>query len=869
MEKRSILHFIVATCAFILFLCPLAHAKTLRMGGDENRVRLVFELKYDITSQENQKGQTLIVNFPYNIGDSCSVHGFFIIDNLEFDGKDAVISMKGGFSYKAFSLKNPYRRVIDIYAVTGESLACPVEAFEGVLGKPSTQVVLYMKAGMFPEVRQSGDTLYLMFGSRIMCTEIKERIGRSACMELKDTIHMEKGDTLVLVSKNNYHVTDLDIQKVNNRIVVLIAPPGVPHPDIRLKTAQGAFEKGDVAFTISTLQPFVPSLGPQELILLARAYWKISWPYGDPSLADKAMRLMIKGVDQMSPGIQRERILLEYTQMLLHYSRFRKAMKYIRFLKDSSDDSIAAVAYIQEIDILNRKKRFDDAFVSYKRMDDALSKGIPSDAETYYLATRADTYLGLYAYEKAIVFYNKVIQNDPGYVKGHPGIYGHIADAYFFRKDYDNAQGYIMKAINLGDPEKRSEHVVKLGDCLYHKGEGARAVDIFSEVEQISPKSDNAVIAKLRKAHIMVADDFKANNGHLSDKVFYEALDIYRSIDMDSSYMKGPLISIVKIRVAQLYAMHKDWNESFKAYYKAWIDSKKDNPVHDYAQTEARKAMLDRMKILFSRADYDQIYELYTTYVDSFLRGVDDPETLLIIASSMHKLGHDDEARERLKGCVNGSPRIREKALALVFKIDLSQGLTASALEWNTQYLKGFPDTEHAEYMREKRGEILYRLGHYQQAIRYLSAMGEKDNQTLLDLADAYHRLGETDKEEQILNRVSFPDTGMDADNIEQVLLNRAFIAMEKGNYADARDMYNTFLKTRPKSRYRWWVIYHLSEIAMDRGKKQQAAHMLNRIMEGSQDPVLRDAAGCLLEEQGLNKRLREYDTAKNRFRGN
>ncbi len=842
-----------------------ALAKTISLGGDEDRVRVVFSMDYDHVPAISRDNQTLIVKFPDKIGNPTRLGSFALIQGVQFDGQEARISVSGPFTHTAFSLRNPHRYVIDILAESKTSSFCPIEDLSVYLGQGTTRLVFRIQDGMWPKVLQADRKIFLVFNGEVQCEQLDRRIGRIPQLERQDAIRMEDGTALVLTAVESDF--ELELFELRHEIVLTT---GLGEGGDRGTLAREAYAQGELAGCIRILDSHPESLTAEEQVLLGRCYWKTSYPYGEEARIEEALLHMSRGIETLSVGREREEVMLEYVDMLLRAGQLAEALKYIRYLKDSAIDEVAEHAMVAEIDYLNRKELFEDAFVAQKRLLNEFGEGgLPAEVQAYYQVIAGDTYLGLNAYDKALARYEAALERDPVLLQKDPTLYARLADATFKGDDYPRAKEYLLQVINLGVPEDRAGYLVKLGDCLYHLGQVDQAIQVFSEVENLAPRTDSGVVAKLRRARILMEEDLRLHD-RLSDKIYYEILDIYETISIAPEDAQGPLDAIVKLRKAQTYARHGDWNEAFSAYYRAWLDTKKDNPIHAYAQAEAEKGILRRIKELSAGQQHAQIVELYSLYQESFLLEIQDPEILFVIGEALHALEQDGTSRRLLLECEQRMSPWRAPALSLLFEIDYAQGRLAAAQAWNAAYLQDYADGEKAGRMKEARGELLYKLGRCGEAVPFLemiAAIGDERALANLDiLVNCYHRLGNVQAEGETLERIIALGRQANSPIIERALYRRGKMLWQEGQPQHAQALFQALMEAYPASECRWWSLYHLAQIALQEGRVPQGEQMLNEVLQGSRDQMLVSAVRGALGGLRVQESLTQFREIKNRF---
>ncbi|HHO75130.1 MAG TPA: tetratricopeptide repeat protein [Deltaproteobacteria bacterium] len=856
-------------------LASSAWANTLQVGGAPERARVIFEMERATTPVLTQKDQTLIVNFPNTIGPPAMVSDTFIIRELTFDGKTAQILMKKPFIYNTTLMDRPPRFIIDIKAEKEASgYVCPIEDIETNPTDNGITVTIFMSPGAWPEIRDSENKrTYLFFNHDISCMDIEKPLSRVPYIEYSGTIKTQNGMGMIFSVIDENASMEIISDEINNKIVLEIVTTEEMNRSKIYDIAKRAFEIGDIAAAIHTLERYKDTLDAKENVLLGRAYWKVSYPYRMESFSMEALKRFSDGIQAMSPGIERERIMLEYNRMLLRSDMPNETVKYIRFLKDSTSATIAMEANVQEIDMMNRKGLFEDAFVENTRMGMIFNMdSAPVEIKGYYLSVIADTYLGLNAYAKAIRLYQDAFQKDPTLFRYDPELYSRIAQASYNMKDYAEAKQYLLLAINLGSPETKATSLLHLGDCLYQMGQNNKAMEIFSEVENIGPRSDTGIIAKLRTARILLEQDLK-KDGELTDRTFYEIIDIYETMKSTDEYQEGPLGSLVKIRIAQTYSIKGEWENALKAYHRAWMDTKKTDPIHQYAQAEAEKTILSRLHKLYQEEDFDSIYNLFIEYETSFMSDIRDSDFLFIMGDTMYHLGKADLARTMLTASADKDTARRAPAIATLFTMDYQSGDYASALMWNSLYLKDYPRGVAAGDMKQTRGRLLYFMNKPEEAVVFLEPVSEKEDENALDamsmLADIYKKLHRKPEEIRTLERIIALNKLKTSPIIALALYTRARQLISDDDLDRAGSLLQELSDTYPQSKYKNWALYHLATIAHTQDNHTKARDILAEVVQDSTDSILINTATTYLKEMDLYNDIAEFNKLKNRFGGN
>ncbi|MEN6475104.1 MAG: tetratricopeptide repeat protein [Syntrophaceae bacterium] len=842
---------------------PAAAAQALQVGGTADKVRIVFNLKEPLTPDILSEERTLIVNFPDIIGTPATYRNFFLIKELTFDGSVARITMNAPYQYKTSVLNRPERFVIDISTDQAVSKPCPIISIDSTAHTAGISVSIHIASDVWPRIlnAKSAGRVYLVFDQLVDCNDLKGRIENVPFVSYGGMMKMQGGSAVVLLISEAAKGLTIQERPKEREIVLDLSTTETIDMAKLLSMAREAFGRNDMAAVINLLKPHRTKLSPEAAVLLASAWWRISYPT-DTALFRDAIQLMAQGLAGMTPGLERERSILAYADMLLATGALDEARKYIRFLKDSPSDDIAISARIKEMELLNKQALFEDAFAANKRLLITFPEGvIPADTKGAYYAALGDAYLGLNDYAKALDEYAKAVEGDPQIFQKDLNLYARLGDAAFKIGDLDKARTYMLLSINLGDPRAKTIQMLRLGDCLYKLGQMRQAVEVYSQVGNVPVQGENIVIAKLRKASILIDNDLK-DDGKLANKTFYEVIGIYDSIEIKPNSPESALAPIVKIRRAQLYARHGDWDQAFAAFDQSWRETKPEDPLHKYAYSEAITSLASRLRLLASQGDLKSMLDIHAKYRTSFLADIRDPEVMLILAQAMVKEGQAANARALLVNCVQRPSDFREAALAALFGVDYTLGRMNDALRWNNLYLSEYPSGPAVSRIREGRGMVLYRLRYFKEAISYLepaaSIQDPRALPVLTTLVDSYHALGDRVGEDRSLDRIIALSGQLRSPTIAWAMYLRAGYLMSQDPLR-ARDLFETLQRTYPQSRYYWGANFNIARIMLRQGDTNAAVFLFNKIIQNSNDPLLIKAARSYLSEMDIKGTVAQF----------
>jgi len=878
-RKENILK--TARTLAIAFACLMAaaagpvRAESIYIGGSHKATRIVFILQNpsNMVPDVSEQNQTLNVNFPYMVNESQTIQDQFMVQQLTFDGVKATISVKGPFTYKMSARFNPPGYVIDLAAKDPDAAACPIKRFEVMPNETRLDVSMFVEPEMLPEIRAAKDgRIYAHFPSDYVCDSIENLLAAVPQLKFASYVKMSSGTALTLNVSSQYRLSKARTDKEKGVVVFEMKAADGTSSKTRILTAGTLYDAGNTAGVIALLEPAAGQLSAEEKILLGRSYWALAFPYETKSRASKALAWMNAAIQDLPDGPHREQVMLEYCSMLIKAGMAGQASEQVKILKGSPSADTRVLAGIREIEILNSTGAYQDAYTAQKRLTSDLgSPGVGASLKTAYLTASADTYLGLSDYGKAFALYNEALSVDPGIVKQDPGLYARIGEAAFKMNDFTQAKEFLIQAFNLGEPSGKQKYLLMLGDCLYQIGEKGRALAAFTQVESLTSKGENLVIAKLKSARIIIENNTD-ERGRLSDRAFNEVMDIYETLKTMEEYKDKSLSSLVKIRIAQAYAKHGQQDKALDTYLEVWMSTKKSDATHHYAQVEALRSIIERIRVLHRDGRDDQIYMIYTRYQNNFMKELTDSATLFTIGDAMNRLGQLDKARQVLELSTREESIYKEQALFLLFSIDMKQGRYHEALLWNTLYLTTYPNGKEIQTIRDRRGEALYMLGSLKEAIPHLEASASADGPLALNslsyLADAYRRLSMTEQEQKTYDRIISYNGRRVSRIIENALYLRANYLKSSGDFARAKTLYQIMLDTYPKSPHAYWTMYHLSQIAFALGDQGEAKTLLTNVIRLTKDPLLLSAARVASNDMELQKDLDRYDAEKSRMRG-
>jgi len=857
------------------FLCMALdiHAADIVVGSSGRSTRIVVYLQTadDIVPDIEQRNQTLIVKFPYTVAQPQTIHDRFLVQELTFDGSTAIITAKRPFSYTTALKEMPSRLVIDLRDPPGrdERPPFPVTRIETSFDTDGARVVVILSEGVSPHLRSSrSNKLFLYLPAVAPGPEAEKILSASPLLDFGGLMRVQGATAAAFAPDPYFRLAWTKYDRSLNAIVLKLVPRGKGAREERRRLIRKLYGLSEYAGVVRMLSGAGRNLDVGEKVILARSLWALSYPYTAGEKTMEALALMEQVAMDAGPADDPEHLMLEYCSMLVATGRPGDALRTLKELEGSKDAGTRVEASILTIASLNATGAYQDAYTAIRRIaTDSASTGIPAALGARLAAVSGDTYLGLNDYAKAVERYRDALALDADMPRNDPSILGRMGEALFKANDFERARDWLIDAVNLVPLQQKPHILIMLGDSLYELGEKDRAVVAFSHAEELSPQATTAQIARLKRARIVIEKNTD-ERGRLSDRGFTEVMDIYDGIALSSRDQKDEsLQSLVKVRKANAYARHGDWEKALATYLDAWRGSKKDSDVHTYARVEAVRLMMSTCRRLRQDNRYDRIVDIYTAYKDSFVKELADGSTQFVMGEALYRAGRIEEARKMLELSTRSGSAYNEQAFPLLFAIDYRQERFQEALLWNTIYLSTYPGGSDTPRMRHFRGAVLHRLGSLEAAIPFLEETSSADNPFALEslriLAEIHHAMGNTVQEQRTLDRIISFHPARVSPVVEKALSLRADRLRQEGDLVRARDLYRALLDTYPRSMYAHWSMYSLAHIDRDLGDLQEARELLTRVKNASRDPVIVNAARVALDDLELEMQIRKYDATR------
>ncbi len=526
---------------------------------------------------------------------------------------------------------------------------------------------------------------------------------------------------------------------------------------------------------------------------------------------------------------------------------YREALASMEKIQRKTGDvykALQRVAYFRGLELFT-DRNFTDAieFLNYSLKYAEYDKELKAGA--YYW--RGEAYYRTSNYPKAILDYREYIYQPGSYqMKEFPIAHYNIAYAYLKQKEYNEAQSWFRKYINLSDGRDRSmmgDALNRTGDCYYVGRQFTTAINYYEKAAKVPEGSpDYALFQKafcygLEKQYnkkISVLDQMvnRYPNSPYVDDALYETgrsyvslsnLDraIYYYKSTKEKYPKGSYAKKAMLQLGLVYYNSNDNTNSLKFYKRV---------VNEYPGTEeAEDALLGIRNIYMDDNDLTG-YMRYTESLGSFAR-VDEREkdSLTFVSAERFYMQSDcDRAVSHFKNYLSLYPEGKFVLNAHFYRADCQYKLGdyTDALS-SYEYVANRERSLFTEESLIRMGELLYQQGADRKAYDAFSRLeleAEIAENRLEAKIGKMRCLARMEDPEQCLiaaeNLLTSPKL---ADEIKrEAVFNIAKSNDALGNSSKAYENYEK-LAVNPKSAEGAEAKYIVAQMKYDRGDKEEA----------------------------------------------
>nr|WP_319398717.1 tetratricopeptide repeat protein [uncultured Carboxylicivirga sp.] len=348
-------------------------------------------------------------------------------------------------------------------------------------------------------------------------------------------------------------------------------------------------------------------------------------------------------------------------QAFLTTKNYREALNSMEKIQRKSDDVYRAmqrVAYYRGLELFTDLNftdaiEFFDYSLKYAEYDKQLKVG------AFYW--RGEAYYRTGNYAKAIQDYREFIYMPGSYqTKEFPIAHYNIAYSYFKQKEYNEANTWFRKYINITDGKDRvmyGDALNRSGDCYYVNRNFTQAISMYNKASQVPEGSpDYALFQKgfclglskdnNQKIEVLKGLTTRYPQSPYVDDALYEMgrsyvtmgqLDkaIYNYKTIKEKYPKGSFAKKAMLQLGLVYYNSNDLNNSMTFYKRV---------VNEYPGTpEAEDALLGIRNIYMDQNNLDG-YVRYTDGLGDFARvDIREQDSLSFVAAERFYMKNDCE----------------------------------------------------------------------------------------------------------------------------------------------------------------------------------------------------------------------------------
>ena len=467
--------------------------------------------------------------------------------------------------------------------------------------------------------------------------------------------------------------------------------------------------------------------------------------YPDGKYTEKAYFLLIKSYEKLSPrsiSDQFNDIKNHYENTLNKFSEsnyvpealfsigniyfkienYYEALGYYNLVVQKDKDSVwAAKALMNKVSILLLKEKREDALSVLTDLEDitSLFPEMPERIEAKKL--KAKILYEMNRFHDSIDILNKLTQADPESIIKLPEISLYLGYNYYQLGDNIRSRKNLFRFYN-SCPGREVNHLIltQIGDTYKNEGLLQDAAKIYRIVLERHPKTDGAIISRIRLAEQQEQEDFMAK----TKKEIGSPKEIYKNIvnastDTDE---KNALLQLSSLKLAITYQKEKEYKKSLnllKELQKKYPGT--------FMKQEMKHALFLTIESILAQEikekKYINVINFYLKEKELFL-SVNAPELFLPVARAFNEINLEETATEIFK---KADPLLsdREKPPDLLFFVGnylFKIKQFKSALEKFEMLIDNYPSDRYVSDAYRLKGSILLKQKRYKPAAESFSS---------------------------------------------------------------------------------------------------------------------------------------------------
>ena len=414
--------------------------------------------------------------------------------------------------------------------------------------------------------------------------------------------------------------------------------------------------------------------------------------------------------------------LLSIGNIYFKIKNYYEALGYYNLVIKKDKDSVSAVkALMNKVNILLLRDKREDALSALTVLEDitSLSPKMPERIEAKKI--KAKILYEMNRFYDSLNILNKLKQTDPENIIKFPEISLYLGYNYYQLGDNIRSRKNLFRFYN-SCPGREVNHLIltQIGDTYKNEGLLQDAVKIYRMVLERYPKTDGAIISKIRLAEQQEQEDLMAK----TKKEIGSPKEIYKNIVNTSTNNdeKNALLQLSSLKLAITYQKDKEYKKSLNVLKEL----QKKYPG-TYLKKEMRHALFMTIEGILTQEikekKYINIINFYLKEKELFL-SVNVPELFLPVARAFNEINLEEAATELFK---KADPLLsdREKPPDLLFFVGsylFKIKQFKSALEKFDMLTENHPSDRYVSDAYRLKGSILLKQKRYKLAAVTFSA---------------------------------------------------------------------------------------------------------------------------------------------------
>ena len=439
-----------------------------------------------------------------------------------------------------------------------------------------------------------------------------------------------------------------------------------------------------------------------------------------------------------------------YHRAMTFYNLILKKHKY----SDANPKALLKIVKIMDI-----KKRYKDAISGINYIISNYP-GLPEETEAKI--TMAKIAYGRNSFHKSINILTELMKKNSENLYRYPEISLYLGYNYFQLGKSLKARIYLLRFYN-SCPEKNSHLILtKVGDTYLDEGSVGNAVKFYYLVLKRYPKTEGAIISKIRIAKQQEKGDIEKNVVEKigSPRKIYEDI-IGNPLEKNRG---KPFEQLAMLRLANIHEKEKDYNASLE-YLKGFLKKYPRSSLKTEAQHSFNNVIGKILDIEMKAGRYYTVLDIYKRESRIILKA-NSPYVFLPVARAFMHLSFDSMAAKIFKMADKFLPDM-EKPSDLLYSLSMDSFKKKNfeeAFIFLNLLIKNHPNDPLTPYAYKLKGEIFFKqrkflpaADSFERALKFnlkpcekaLNSIRKIDNKKLSffhqiyqDIGDLYLQLG-------------------------------------------------------------------------------------------------------------------------------